>query len=203
MEKTDHIMLIGEGANLFATEMGVPMVNSSQLVTPKSRRLWEEFSNFNNVTSDVFKSGKVIDEGHETVGAVARDMDGNFAAATSTGGITWKVVGRVGDSPLIGSGAYCSNDLGGVSCTGHGEPIAKVVLAHRVLSQLEKCEGKTVPSLEEAMKEALEYMLKRVGGRGGMIGISRNGEIAKWHNTPRMSWASVDAKGCRDSGVCV
>ena len=207
MERTDHVMLIGEGANQFASDMGVPKVDSSELVTPESRKRWEEFSHFNKVTKSVFNSSGMAGEGssfgHETVGAVARDLKGNIAAATSTGGISLKMVGRVGDCPLIGAGAYSDNNIGGVSCTGHGEPIAKVVLAHRVLSQLETCGKSSGLTLEGAMREALEYMLDRVGGRGGMIGISRNGEIAKWHSTPRMSWASVDVKGNRESGVCV
>lgn len=202
MEKTHHIMLIGEGANQFAAEMGVPKVDSLELVTPKARKKWEEFR-FSNVVTEVFnKEHKEGDLGHDTVGAVAMDLEGNFAAATSTGGIALKMVGRVGDSPLIGSGAFC-DDVGGVSCTGHGESIAKVVLAHRVLSQLRRCGENSVSSLEEAMREGLKYMLDRVGGRGGAIGIGRNGEISKYHTTSHMSWASVDAKGTRDSGIKV
>ena len=199
MERTDHVMLIGEGANQFASDMGVPKVDSSEVVTPERRKQWE---------ADLNKAARSSSEmepssGHETVGAVARDLKGNIAAATSTGGISLKMMGRVGDTPLIGAGAYSDNNIGGVSCTGHGEPIAKVMLAHRVLSQLETCDKSSGLTLQGVMKEALEYMLGRLGGRGGMIGIDLNGEIAKWHSTPRMSWASVDVKGNRESGMCV
>ena len=194
MEKTSHVMLIGEGANQFATEMGVPRVDPSELVTAEARKAWEEFDKYQTVVSEVFR-------GHDTVGAVAMDVKGNIAAATSTGGISLKMVGRVGDSPLIGAGAFADNHLGGVSCTGHGESIAKVLLAYRALTQLpssDKCEG---VGLEEALVKSLEYMSERVGGHGGMIGISRNGVIAKHFTTSRMCWASVDKDGTLNSGI--
>ena len=111
------------------------------------------------------------------------DTKGNIAAATSTGGITLKRVGRVGDSPLIGAGAFSDNNLGG---EGHGESIAKVILAYRALTQLPSSKGcgSEGVGLEEALVESLGYMLERVGGRGGMIGISRSGVIAKHFTTP-------------------
>ena len=202
MEKTNHVMLIGEGANLFAAEMGVPKVDSSELVTPESKKKCEEFDGYKNVVSEVFNTEKAV-TGHDTVGAVAMDTKGNIAAATSTGGITLKRVGRVGDSPLIGAGAFSDNNLGGVSCTGHGESIAKVILAYRALTQLPSSKGcgSEGVGLEEALVESLGYMLERVGGRGGMIGISRSGVIAKHFTTPRMSWASVDKDGIMKSGI--
>lgn len=202
MEKTPHIMLIGEGADQFAAEMGVPKVDPSELVTPIRRKEWE-FDNYDSMVSEMFNTDGSKDEvrghgveGHDTVGAVALDLKGNFAAATSTGGISLQKVGRVGDSPLVGSGACC-DVLGGVSTTGHGESIAKVVLAHRVLSQLN---GSSGGNLEQAMKDSLGFMLERVGGRGGVIGISDGGVVAKYHTTPRMSWASVGKDGVRESG---
>ena len=198
------MMLIGEGANKFAEEMGVPKVDPSELATPSARKEWEEYDKYKSVISKVFHStqkktkNEDSDHEHDTVGAVAIDLQGNMAAATSTGGISLKKVGRVGDSPLVGSGAYCDNTLGGISCTGHGEAIAKVVLGYRALNQLQS-DPKT--NLEKALKNSLEFMLNRVGGRGGMIGISRNGEIAKDFSTPRMSWASVDQNGVMKSGI--
>ena len=209
MEKTSHVMLIGEGADQFAAEMGVPKINPSELVTPARRRDWEEFDKYNSVVSERFNTEGKKDEvrgeeveGHDTVGAVALDLNGNFAAATSTGGISLQKVGRVGDSPLVGSGACC-DVFGGVSTTGHGESIAKVVLAHRVLSQLNGDKGGGGVNLEEVMKDSLGFMLERVGGRGGMIGISAEGVVAKYHTTPRMSWASVGKDGIRESGFQV
>lgn len=204
MEKTSHVMLIGEGANQFATEMGVPRVDSSELVTAEAKKKWEEFDRYAHVVSETFNvtaSGKSSE--HDTVGAVAMDLRGDLAAATSTGGISLKRVGRVGDSPLIGAGAYSDNSLGGVSCTGHGESIAKVVLAYRALSQLQSSGGGGGGNedLEEALRASLGYMLERVGGRGGMIGISKNGTTAMHFTTPHMPWASVDKNGTMQSGV--
>ena len=131
------------------------------------------------------------------MGAVARDRHGNIACATSTGGICHKRVGRVGDSPMIGCGGYSDNELGGVSCTGHGESITRVMLANRVL-QLS-----TNPSLTAAqsVSEALKYMWNKVAGRGGLIMITPTGEIAKGFTTERMAWASIDNIGVLETGM--
>ena len=139
MEKTDHVMLIGRGANLFAQEMGVPAVTPEELVTPKVREEFQRFKKYSTVVGEVFNREDL--QGHDTVGAVAIDLHGNIAAGTSTGGISLKRVGRVGDSPLIGSGAYADSSVGGVSCTGHGEAIAKVLLAQRALAVLQAKQG--------------------------------------------------------------
>ena len=200
MEKTSHVMLIGEGANQLAAEMGVPSVNASELITSEAQKKWEEFDSFEANLS----TGTITSEDHDTVGAVAFDVSGNLAVATSTGGMSLKRVGRVGDSALIGSGAYCDNALGGVSCTGHGEAIAKVVLAYRALTQLDASGGggsAESGELGEAFERSLGYMWERVGSRGGMIGIDRKGRIAKHFTTPRMSWASVDSEGTVKSGI--
>ena len=97
----------------------------------------------------------------------------------------------------MGCGAYCDNEVGGVSCTGHGESIAKVVLAWRSLSQLQRGDG----TPQKALEDSLEYMWRRVGGRGGMIKISKTGEIAKSFTTQGMSWASVNQKGVLESNT--
>ena len=215
MEKTDHVMLIGRGANDFAMEMGVAEVEPEKLISEIARREWEEYSKFNKVVSEVFNSPKkdkisclhqtaveeaVHRQGHDTVGAVAMDLHGNLAAATSTGGISLKRVGRVGDAPLVGSGAYCDNDMGGVSCTGHGESIAKVVLGHRVLQNLAQG-GEKGQSAVEAIVKSLDFMKMRTNGRGGVIMITSKGEIAKTFTTQRMCWASVNQNGVLESGI--
>ena len=231
MEKTDHIMLSGSGANKFAREMGVPELDPSELVGKHAKQKWEEFHKYGSVVNTIYNdpnqpkdytaagsgaAGKLPsaghshptvpsddqkqsspDMGHDTVGAVAIDQQGNLAAATSTGGISLKRVGRIGDSPIVGCGAYCDNEVGGVSCTGHGESIAKVVLAWRSLSQLQR--GDSTP--QKALEDSLEYMWKRVGGRGGMIMISKTGEIAKSFTTKGMGWASVNQKGILESNT--
>ena len=199
MDKTSHVMLIGEGAKQFAAEMGIPTVDTSELITSKATKIWEDYQKYDTVVSNVYEGNLA----HDTVGAVTLDLKGNLAAATSTGGITLKRVGRVGDSALIGSGAYCDNNLGGVSCTGHGESIAKVLLAYRALSQLQNSSsaGSVRVDLEQAFENSLGFMSERVYGKGGMIGISKDGTIAKHHTTTNMSWASVDQDGVMKSGV--
>ena len=215
MEETDHVMLVGKGANQFAVEVGIPEVNPMELVNSVAKQDWENFKKYKTVVRDHFNHPEQSPPGesgpkqataaapvvgthsHETVGTVAVDLKGNFAAATSTGGITLKRVGRVGDVPLVGSGAYCENSIGGVSCTGHGESIAKVVLAKRAFSLIE-FQGL---SAQSALEQSLEYMWRCVGGKGGMIMISKNGDIAKSFTTARMSWASIDQKGILESGL--
>lgn len=186
MEKTDHVMLVGQGANLFAKEMGIQEVPTSELVTPEAVRYWEEYSKYKVAVKDLFNNRIIANEGHDTVGAVAIDRHGNVACATSTGGITGKRVGRVGDSPIIGSGAYCDNTIGAVSTTGHGESIMKVMLARLVLQYIEQG-----LSTQNAAEKALQFMEKRVGGAGGVIAVNKEGEIGKHFTTERMVWAAL------------
>lgn len=213
MEKTEHVMLVGDGANRFAREIGVPELDPRDLISEAARKDWERCSRYEACVRTVFnhpdkpgametdskttalsaaKENSSATTGHDTVGAVAIDTRGNVAAATSTGGITYKRTGRVGDSPLIGSGAYCDNEVGGVSCTGHGEGIARVLLARRALTLLEH--GRA-GSPQEALEQALCYMWERVGSRGGAIMVGADGTTAKSFTTRRMAWASVDHTG--------
>jgi beta-aspartyl-peptidase (threonine type) len=133
--------------------------------------------------------------GHDTVGAVAIDNFGNLAAATSTGGITSKMVGRVGDAPLIGCGCFADNAIGAVSATGHGESIMRIMLAARVCSLLQ-----TGMTAQEAAREAIRHMEARVGGRGGIIMITKNGDLGVSFTTERMAWASI-SDGVMRSGI--
>lgn len=220
MERTEHVMLIGQGANNFAREVGVAEVEPEQLLSAEAKRKWEDYVKYNKVVSEIFNDPKpstgnqappqtpakeplLFD--HDTVGAVALDLAGNLAAATSTGGISLKRVGRVGDAPLVGSGAYCDNEIGGVSCTGHGESIAKVVLAHRVLNLLQSSQecghDRPLSAAAEVVEKSLQFMLQRTGGRGGLIMITSEGDIAKKCTTQRMAWASVNKNGVLESGI--
>uniref|UniRef100_A0A672SR69 Isoaspartyl peptidase/L-asparaginase n=1 Tax=Sinocyclocheilus grahami TaxID=75366 RepID=A0A672SR69_SINGR len=169
MEKTDHVMLTDRGASMFAERIGIPVADD--LVTE-----WKK-----NLSANLYYS-----RGHDTVGAVALDSLGNVACATSTGGIRNKMVGRVGDSPIIGSGGYADNRSGAVSCTGHGESILKVTLARLILFQMEQ--GKSATAAAEA---SLQYMGERVKGCGGAIVVSSTGDWAASFTTPRMAWASI------------
>ncbi|KAG7276958.1 hypothetical protein CRUP_016448 [Coryphaenoides rupestris] len=132
--ETDHVMLTGQGANLFAESIGINTVPTDTLVTAYERREWEKRKKYVTGVKELFSS----QGGHDTVGAVAVDSCGNVACATSTGGIRHKMVGRVGDSPVIGAGGYADNRSGAVSCTGHGESILKVTLARLIIFNIEQ-----------------------------------------------------------------
>jgi beta-aspartyl-peptidase (threonine type) len=177
MEETPHIMMIGEGANRVATEFGLERITQDELVTEEAKLEFKEWSKKAEFGSSF---------GHETVGAVALDAEGNIAAATSTGGVTGKRVGRIGDVPLIGSGGYADSRVGGVSTTGHGESIMKVNLARLVLNYVEAGMG-----IQEAADKALGYMSVRVKGNGGLIAIDSEGNIGAASTTKRMVWAYI------------
>jgi beta-aspartyl-peptidase (threonine type) len=177
MEETPHIMMIGEGANRVATEFGLERITQDELVTEEAKLEFKEWSKKAEFGSSF---------GHETVGAVALDAEGNIAAATSTGGVTGKRVGRIGDVPLIGSGGYADSRVGGVSTTGHGESIMKVNLARLVLNYVEAGMG-----IQEAADKALGYMSVRVKGNGGLIAIDSEGNIGAAFTTKRMVWAYI------------
>ncbi|KAM6159666.1 isoaspartyl peptidase/L-asparaginase [Erethizon dorsatum] len=180
MDKTPHCFLTDRGAAKFAADMGVPEIPGEQLVTERSRKHLEKEKREKGAPSPNCPKNL------GTVGAVALDCRGNVAYATSTGGIVNQMIGRVGDSPCIGSGGYADNSIGAVSTTGHGESILKVNLARLALFHLEQ--GKTV---EEAAELALDYMKSRLRGLGGLILVSRAGHwVAKWTSNS-MPWAAV------------
>jgi len=176
MERTDHNMFAGEWADRLAEVMGIELADPSYFLTERRKREWEEM-----------RAGKVNPSKefmYSTVGAVAIDEDGNLAAATSTGGTPLKMPGRVGDTPLVGSGAYADNTLGGASATGLGESIMRVVLSKTALDLVSQA---TDPA--SAAKRAIEIMEKRVGGGAGLILIDSRGNVGLAYNTPTMSFA--------------
>lgn len=179
MEKTDHLLLTDRGASLFAKTQGVPEVLEESLIVERSREMWEHNMKHG---SDPVES----QIGLGTVGAVAIDSAGNVACATSTGGLTNKMVGRVGDTPCIGSGGYADNLVGACSTTGHGETIMKVTLARLVLYYMEQG-----MSSEDASDRALNYMKTRVDGLGGVIVVNNSGDWTAKFSTNQMSWAAV------------
>jgi len=177
MEETPHVLMIGEGANRIADQFGLERITQEMLVTEEARLEFEEWSE---------KAEYGDSFGHDTVGSVALDSDGNIAAATSTGGVTGKKVGRVGDVPLIGSGGYADNRVGGVSTTGHGESIMRVNLAKLVVTYMEMG-----MHIQEASEKALGYMAVRVNGSGGLIALDADGNMGHAFTTKRMVWASI------------
>jgi beta-aspartyl-peptidase (threonine type) len=184
MEKSEHCFLVGPGAQQFLIENGVKPVKTEDLLTRR------ELLFYNRIKSDPkFTTRKPFEPFPKgTVGAVALDTNGNLAAATSTGGTPRKLPGRVGDSPVIGAGAYADNQLGAVSATGFGEPILKVLLSKTVCDAFSRLEA------EEAAQFGVELMKERVDGLGGVVGIRKDGSYAYYHNTEYMAYACFDNK---------
>ncbi|XP_061514526.1 probable isoaspartyl peptidase/L-asparaginase GA20639 [Anopheles gambiae] len=177
MERSGHNFLIGDGLVSFALDRGFRFLEPpGQLVTQYSMDALEEWK----ASDQSYRSG----EGG-TVGAVAIDANGNIAAATSTGGVTGKRVGRVGDTPIIGSGTYADNGLGGVSLTGDGDIIMKVCLAYDVLRTAQL----TDRALQPVADELLDAMSAALGGTAGLVALDRVGNVAVAHNSLHMSWA--------------
>ena len=166
LEDGRHVLLVADGAEAFARAAGVPACDPASLVTERQRRRWEE-------RRAAATTG--------TVGAVALDRHGRVAAATSTGGTMGKRRGRVGDSALIGCGTYADSTLGGVSCTGDGEAIIRVVLARRALDYLKEADDPTY-----AARVAVDLMVEEGRGQGGLILVDWRGRIGYAHSTPFM-----------------
>ena len=198
MEKSSHVMLAGEGAEKFAKEQKITTVDPSYFYDEKR---WKQYlkakedekirldhsdtSGFNPLELEFKPDGSTPssrDDKFGTVGAVALDKNGNLAAATSTGGMTNKKWGRVGDSPIIGAGTYAKNKTCAVSCTGHGEYFIRNVVAYDV-SALMEYKGL---SLDHAAKEVVMNKLKQQGGEGGLIAIDAAGNITMAFNTEGM-----------------
>lgn len=191
MEDTPHSLLVGNGALKYAKKIDFPILSDPlALISEESRLQLEGNKNFNEAVlsgynTETCNTDTVVNPGHDTVGAVAMDSSGRLACATSTGGISLKMPGRVGDSPLIGCGGY-ANEEGAVSSTGHGESIMKTLLAREVVCNME---GGNPP--DSACTKALEKMFEQVGGQGGAIAINKHGKVGRGFTTKRMPWATI------------
>ena len=173
-EETDHVLLVGDGAEAFAKNAGIEIVDSSYFY--HEERLQRVRNLKKNVSKFYKKSDKI-----GTVGAVALDKMGNISAATSTGGMTNKMPGRVGDSPIIGSGTWAQNGVCGVSSTGHGEYFIKYQVAREVCTRMEYLNQ----SLSESSSSIINE-LADIGGSGGLIAIDSKGNISTPFNTKGM-----------------
>ncbi len=179
MEKSPHVMLGGEGAEAFARKNGVPLVDPKYFFTQER---WDALQRVKKASPKSGEKSEVSDQDHHgTVGAVALDGHGNLAAATSTGGTTNKLPGRVGDSPIIGAGTYANNATCAVSATGDGEYFIRATVAHEVSALIEN-NGMTVG----AAAEAALAKVAQLGGTGGMIAMDRQGNVAMPFNTSGM-----------------
>ena len=182
MEKSPHVLLMGDGAERFGKQHGFELVPNSYFQTERRRKQWEDIRK-QKKANDSNSSQNFVDksEAFGTVGCVALDKSGNLAAATSTGGTTYKLPGRIGDTPLVGAGTYANNATCAISGTGVGEYFIRTVFGHNV-SALMEYKGL---SLHQASAEALKQ-LEAIGGHGGCIGIDRNGQIVMLFNTASM-----------------
>jgi L-asparaginase / beta-aspartyl-peptidase len=176
MEHSEYVMLSGAGAEEFALSRGFALVPRSYFHTPERWRQLERIR-----SGDAGLSALTISH-VGTVGAVALDVDGRLAAATSTGGMTGKRYNRIGDSPIIGAGTYADDRSCAVSATGHGEVFIRAAVAHDICSRI-RFGGRT---LSEAVGEVVLEELPKLGGEGGVIAIDRGGEIAMEFNSEGM-----------------
>ncbi len=197
MEQSRHVLMTGEGAEQFAQEHDVELVSSEYFYTPHrweqlEKRKLEEAKDPDKPAFDLNKQAALsADRYLGTVGAVALDRNGNLAAGTSTGGLTNKHWGRVGDSPIIGAGTYANNKTVGVSGTGDGEYFMRGVVAHDVSALMQYREYSVAAALYHVVQEKLVNM----GGAGGLIAVDRNGNIAMEFNTWGMYRGYVDRDG--------
>tara|TARA_X000001036_G_scaffold203853_1_gene191540 strand:- start:528 stop:1487 length:960 start_codon:yes stop_codon:yes gene_type:complete len=182
LEETEHVLLVSDGAESFAKDVGEQIVDPSYFHSDKNLKRLRKLKS--KITQNHLIQDKI-----GTVGAVALDKQGNIAAATSTGGMTNKMPGRVGDTPIIGSGTWAQNEVCGVSSTGHGEFFIKFQVAKEVCTRIEYLNQ----SLEESSTNVIEE-LKKIGASGGLIAIDKNANISTPFNTDGMIRGSITNK---------
>jgi beta-aspartyl-peptidase (threonine type) len=188
MEKSEHVFLAGEGAMQFAKELDYKLEDASYFYDELRYKQWLEIKDTDSFQLD---HATKKDSKFGTVGAVACDQNRNIAAATSTGGMTNKKWGRVGDSPMIGAGNYANNKTCAISCTGSGEFFIRGVVAYDVACLMEH---KNM-SLKEASEEVIHKRILEIGGDGGLIAVDTSGNISMPFNTEGMYRASKTSQG--------
>ena len=176
LETCEAPLLVGLGASKFARENGFPEISNDSLVTRDALKALKLFR------------GRVSNE-LGTVGAVALDAEGNLAAASSTGGLNGKRIGRVGDSPIVGAGLY-ADDNAAISLTGEGDPMLRFTTSMRIRDGLKNSRL----NAEECVKRVFDDMTATLGGDGGGIVVTKDGEIGVYWNSRRMSWAFMDSR---------
>ena len=194
MKNSPHVMLAGEGADYFAAIQGLDTVPESYFITERRfnalKRVKAREANKQTAltTSEMqyYRNQRI-----GTVGCVALDLNGNLAAGTSTGGMTNKRWGRIGDAPIIGSGTYANNLTCGVSSTGWGEYFIRSQVAYDISAQMEYQQK----SLKEATKDVIQNKLTKLGGLGGVVALDKNGNMSFEFNTEGMYRASMDDQG--------
>jgi beta-aspartyl-peptidase (threonine type) len=197
MTDSDHVMLSGKGASAFAKEKGLEIVAPSYFYTERRFNALQNIKNKEKMelkSADkkaAFYDADIKNSKFGTVGCVALDKDGNIAAGTSTGGMTNKRWGRIGDAPIIGSGTYANNKTCGVSSTGWGEYFIRSQVAYDISAQMEYQQK----SLKEATADVIQNKLTKLGGTGGVVALDKNGNMSFEFNTTGMYRASMNDKG--------
>jgi beta-aspartyl-peptidase (threonine type) len=190
MERSRHVLLVGTGAEEFAREEGFVPVPNEYFQTEERRQQLEYVRQGQRVS-------ELVGSPQGTVGAVAVDAAGDLAAATSTGGMTNKHSGRVGDSPIIGAGTYAKNGVCAVSATGHGEYFIRTVAAYHICNAVEY-RGLT---LEDAAREMLHAILPSLGGQGGVIAVDASGRVVMDFSSEGMFRGARDSAGLREVAI--
>jgi L-asparaginase / beta-aspartyl-peptidase len=200
MQNSNHVFLSGKGANDFAIRQGIKLEPDEYFFSQFRYDQWKTMRDSDNYSLDHTNEQAeelMRDKKFGTVGAVACDSKGNIAAATSTGGMTNKKYGRIGDSPLIGAGTYANNKTCAISCTGHGEPFIRAVTAYDV-SCLMEYKGM---SLEEAMHVVVHDKLLKLDAEGGMIGVDAKGNAAMVFNSEGMYRGMKSSNGLSEVAI--
>ena len=193
MEKSPHVLFTNRGAEKFASDNGLEMVDPKYFFT---ERRWKQIQTWLKQQEAKAKPRAAAEPDRHadyfsTVGCVALDAKGNIAAGTSTGGMTGKRFGRIGDSPIIGAGTYADNRTAGISCTGHGEYFIRHAVAHDISARM----AYKQESLAKAAADVVQTVLKQAGGSGGIIGLDAKGNVVMEFNTPAMTRGAIDRDG--------
>ncbi len=187
MDQSEHVMFAGDGADAFAESIGLDMVDNSYFTTERREKA------LNRVLEEQTRTDA---DRHGTVGAVAIDKDGNLAAATTTGGMTAKAPGRIGDAPIIGAATYAQNGICAVSATGHGEYFIRVGVARTICSRVELAGETITAAAENALNQVAE-----LGGDGGVIVMGGEGEYAYVFNSKGMYRGMTDSTGAMETAI--
>ncbi|WP_299333313.1 isoaspartyl peptidase/L-asparaginase family protein [uncultured Psychroserpens sp.] len=201
MEKSPHVMMAGSGAETYAKEQGLTIVEPSYFYTENRFKSLERVkaseAKKENDAKTAFYDADIKNAKFGTVGCAALDKNGNLAAGTSTGGMTNKRYGRVGDAPIIGAGTYANNNSCAVSSTGWGEYFIRAMVAHDI-SALMQYKGL---SLKEAAQEVIQKKVPELGGNGGIVAVDKNGNMVAEFNTAGMYRATMNDKGELEIGI--
>ena len=182
MDQTEHCLFTSHGAHELAQKNGMPMVDPAIHVHEREREL---LARIKSGDTSILETAWTAPG--DTVGAIARDRNGNLAAGNSTGGVINKMVGRVGDAPLIGQGFYADNERGAFVCTGWGEALMRSATGMYAMGFMSRT------GAEDAARGAIDHLARRVGGFGGILLMTPEGEYAAAHNTQRMAWYAGQA----------